>query len=62
MSKKHQKVWMVSYYIEKSIVLVSAIIRCVPSSAFALLVRISIVITSSAVGLTICGTNVVIKN
>ena len=60
MSKKHQKVWMVSYYIEKSIVLVSAIIRCVPISA--LLVRISIVITSSAVGLTICGTNVVIKN
>ena len=53
---------MVSYYIEKPIVLVSAIIRCVPISAFALLVRISIVITSSAVGLTICGANVVIKN
>ena len=62
MSKKHQKVWMVLYYIEKPLVLVSAIIKYVPISAFALLVRISIVITSSTVGLTICGTNVVIKN
>ena len=53
---------MFLYYIEKPLVLVSAIIKYVPISAFALLVRISIVITSSTVGLTICGTNVVIKN
>ena len=61
MSKKHQKDCMASYYFEIPLVLVSAIIACVLTSTFSLLVRISIVFTSSAVGIKICGTNVVIK-
>ena len=55
MSNHHKKLCMALNCIKKSLILVSAIIGCVPISSFPLLVGISIGTASSAVGLKICG-------
>ena len=63
MSKKHKKVCRVLNYIDHSLIAISTIITgCVSISAFASLVGIPIVITSSAIGLKICIITAGIKN
>ena len=54
MSKNHKKVYRILNYIERLLILVSAVTRCISVSAFAYLVGIPIGITSSATGLKIC--------
>ena len=54
MSKKHKKVCRVLNHIDHLLIVISRITGRAPISAFASLVVISIVITSSAVGLKIC--------
>ena len=54
MSKKHKKVCKNLIYTEHFLILGSATTGCVSMSTFALLVGISIGITSSAIGLKIC--------
>ena len=51
MSKKHEKVYKVSNYIEHLLILIFTVTGCVSISAFAFLVGIPIGITSSAIGL-----------
>ena len=55
MTKKHKKVCRVLNYTEHLLHVISTIPRCVSISAFASLVGILIGITSSAIGLKICG-------
>ena len=54
MSRKHKKVCRTLNYIEQFLILTSAITGCTSISAFASLLGIPIVITSSAIGLKIC--------
>ena len=54
MSKKHKNVCKVLNYIDHSLIVISAITRCISISAFASLVGIAMGITSSAIGLKIC--------
>ena len=54
MSKKHKKVCRVLNHIDHLFIVISRITGRAPISAFASLVVVSIVITSSAVGLKIC--------
>ena len=54
MSKKYKKVCPVLNYIEHSLIIDSTVTRCASISAFASLLRISIGITSSGIGLKIC--------
>ena len=64
MSKKHKAVSTILTYTEHFLTYVSAITGCITRvsiSAFASLVGIPIVITSSAIGLKICGITAVIK-
>ena len=56
MRKKYKKVSTTLNYIERFLILASAITGCVSISAFVSLVGISIGITSSAIGLKICAT------
>ena len=56
MSKKHRKFCVVLNYIEHLLILVSTVTGCVSISASASLVGIPVGITSSVVGLKICGT------
>ena len=56
MSKKHKKVCKTINYIENVLILAPAITICIPITAFASLVGISIGITGSAIGLKICTT------
>ena len=53
MSRKHEKVCKSLSCIEHFLILASAITGCISISAFASLLGISIVITSSAIGLKI---------
>ena len=53
MSRKHEKVYKILSCIEHFLILASAITGCISISAFASLLGISIVITSSAIGLKI---------
>ena len=62
MSKKHKKVCRVLNYIDHSLIAISTITGCVSISAFASLVGIPIVITSSTIGLKICIITAGIKN
>ena len=55
MSKKHKKVCRVLNYIDPLFIVISTTTGCVSISDFAFLVRIPTGITSSAIGLTICG-------
>ena len=55
MSKKHKKVCRVLNYIYHLLIEISAITGCVSISGFASLVGIPIRITSSAIGLKMCG-------
>ena len=55
MSKKHKKVCTTLNYIEHFLILGYTITGCISISAFASLVGIPIAITSSAIGLKICG-------
>ena len=61
MSKKHKKVCTTLNYIEHFLVLASAITGCVSICDFASLVGIPIGITSSAIGLKVCGITAGIK-
>ena len=61
MSKEHKKVCSTLNHIEHFLILASAITGCISISAFACLVGISIVITSSAVGLKRCAITAGIK-
>ena len=61
MSKEHKKVCTTLNHIEHFLILASAITGCISISAFACLVGISIVITSSAVGLKRCAITAGIK-
>ena len=54
MSRKHKKVCTTLNYIEYFLILASTITRCISNSAFAYSFGISIGITISAIGLTIC--------
>ena len=54
MSKKHKKVCPVLNYIEHSLIIDSTVTRCASIAAFASLLRISIGITTSGIGLKIC--------
>ena len=54
MRRKHKNVYTTLNYIERLLVLASAVTGCVSISAFASLVGISIGITSSTVGLNTC--------
>ena len=62
MSKKHKKVCTTLNYIEYFLILASTITRYVSIFAFASLIGIPIVITSSAIGLKICAITTGIKN
>ena len=61
MSKKHEKVCTTLNCIEHFPVLVSTVTGCVSIFAFASLVGIPIGITSSAIGLKVCGNTARIK-
>ena len=61
MSKKHKKVFATLNYIEHFLVLASTVTGCISISAFISSIVISIVITSSAIGLKICAIIAVIK-
>ena len=61
MSKKYKKFCTTLNYIEHFLILASTITGCTPISAFASLVGIPIVITSSAIGLNICAITAVIR-
>ena len=61
MSKKHKKVCTALHYIEHFLILASTITGCVAISAFASLIATPIGITSSAIGLKICGITARIK-
>ena len=61
MSKKHKKVCTTLNYIEHFLILGYTITGCISISAFASLVGIPIAITSSAIGLKICGITAAIK-
>ena len=54
MSKKHEEVCTTLNYIERFLILASAVTRCVSISAFSPLIGISIGITGSAIRLKIC--------
>ena len=54
MSKKYKNVYRTLHYIEHLLILISTVTGCVPISAFASLVGISIGITSSVIGLKNC--------
>ena len=60
-SKSHKKVYIVLNYIGHLLILISTVNECVSISAFASLVGIPIGITSSAIGLNICGITAGIK-
>ena len=55
MSEKYKKTCKYLNYVENLLILVSTVTGCVSISAFASLACVSIGITSSAVGLNICG-------
>ena len=55
MSRKHKKVCTTVNYVEHFLILASAITGCISISAFASLLAIPIRITSSTIGLKICG-------
>ena len=59
--KNHKKICTTLNYIERFLILASTNTGCVSISAFASLIGISIRITSSAIGLKICGITAVIK-
>ena len=61
MSKKHERSCTTLNYIENILILGSTISGCISVSAFAFLVGIPIVITSSAFGLNICAITTTIK-
>ena len=61
MSKNHKKVCATLNYIERFLTLASTITACISISAFASLLGIPIVITSSAIGLKICAITAGIK-
>ena len=61
MSRKHKKVCTTLNYIERFLILVSTITRCISISAFASLLDISIGITSFLVGLKIWAVTAWIK-
>ena len=54
MSRKHEKVCVTLNYIEKFLILASAVTGCISLSAFSSLLGILIGITSSAIGLKMC--------
>ena len=54
MSEKYQKTYKYLGYVEHLLILVSIITGCIQISAFASLVYVAVVITSSAVGVNIC--------
>ena len=54
MSQKYKKTCSYLNYAEHLFILVSAVTGCVSTSAFASLVCVPVVITSSAVGIKIC--------
>ena len=61
MSKKHEKVYRVLIYIDRSLIVISTISGCVSISAFASLFGISIGITSSVIELKVCAITAGIK-
>ena len=62
MSTNHKKVCMALKYIEKSLILVSAITECVLISAFTLLLAIPVGIASSEIGLRFFPITVLLNN
>ena len=62
MSKKHKKVCTNLNYIEHFLILPFTVSECISISAFISLVGISIEITNSAIGLTICAITAGIKS
>ena len=60
--KKHKKVCATLNYIGHVLILASVVTICISISAFTSLVSITIVITSSAVGLKICAITATIKS
>ena len=54
MSEKHKETYKYLGYVEHLLILVSIITGCISISAFASLVCVPVVITSSAVGVKIC--------
>ena len=59
--KKYKKIWKYLNYVENLLILSSTIIGCVWISAFASLIRVSVGITSSAIGIKICAITAGIK-
>ena len=62
LSEKYKKTCNYLNYFENFLILVSAVTVCVSISAFALLVRVPVGITSPAVGLNICAIMARIKS
>ena len=62
MSKKHKKVCRILNYIDHLLIIISMITGCISVSAFSSLVRITIGIMSSEIGLEICVGTAGIKN
>ena len=62
MSKKHKKISTILNYFELFLILASAITGYVSISGFAPLIGISIITTSSVIGLRICAITARIKN
>ena len=60
-SKKYDKVCITLNYIEHLLILSSVMTGCIPISAFAPLVGIPAVITSSVTGLKICAITAAVK-
>ena len=60
--KKHKKVCATLNYIDHVLILASVVTICISISAFTSLVSITIVITSSAVGLKICAITATTKS
>ena len=61
-SRKHKKVCTTLKYIEHFLILASTTTGCITISAFASLFGVTMVITSSAIGLKICAITAGIKN
>ena len=60
--KKHKKVCATLNYIDHVLILASVVTICISISAFTSLVSITIVMTSSAVGLKICAITAATKS
>ena len=61
MSEKYKKTCKYLNYVEQVLILVSTVTGCVSISAFASLVCVPVGITSSVVGMNICGITAGIK-